>query len=117
MEEYEALCTRMGIMVNGKFRCLGTSQHLKNKFGAGYTIIVRLINTLKKAGGHYEDKAKSLSEKMASLKKMIEEKFSGCAVVDEHQNVVQVRPKWFGSEHGQERTGKDRTGKRLYLIF
>ena len=93
MEECEALCTRMGIMVNGKFRCLGTSQHLKNKFGAGYTIIVRLINTLKKAGGHYDDKAKSLSEKMASLKKMIEEKFSGCAVVDEHQNVVQVRPK------------------------
>ena len=72
---------------------------------------------MKKAGGYYEDKAKSLSEKMASLKKMIEEKFSGCAVVDEHQNVVQVRPKLLGSEHGQERTGKDWTGERLYPIF
>lgn len=31
MEECEALCTRMAIMVNGRFRCLGSVQHLKNK--------------------------------------------------------------------------------------
>ncbi|XP_073522622.1 phospholipid-transporting ATPase ABCA1 isoform X2 [Phyllobates terribilis] len=42
MEECEALCTRMAIMVNGRFRCLGSVQHLKNKFGDGYTIIVRI---------------------------------------------------------------------------
>lgn len=42
MEECEALCTRMAIMVNGKFRCLGSVQHLKNKFGDGYTIVVRI---------------------------------------------------------------------------
>ncbi|PWA20139.1 hypothetical protein CCH79_00020528, partial [Gambusia affinis] len=30
MEECEALCTRMAIMVNGRFRCLGSVQHLKN---------------------------------------------------------------------------------------
>jgi len=33
MEEAEALSTRLGIMVNGNFKCLGTAQHLKNKFG------------------------------------------------------------------------------------
>ncbi|GAA6102437.1 phospholipid-transporting ATPase ABCA1 isoform X2 [Tachysurus ichikawai] len=42
MEECEALCTRMAIMVNGRFQCLGSVQHLKNKFGDGYTIILRL---------------------------------------------------------------------------
>nr|KAF6482818.1 ATP binding cassette subfamily A member 1 [Rousettus aegyptiacus] len=42
MEECEALCTRMAIMVNGKFRCLGSVQHLKNRFGDGYTIVVRI---------------------------------------------------------------------------
>ncbi|XP_074834153.1 phospholipid-transporting ATPase ABCA7 isoform X2 [Carettochelys insculpta] len=31
MEECEALCTRMAIMVNGRFRCLGSVQHLKNR--------------------------------------------------------------------------------------
>lgn len=32
MEECEALCTRIAIMVNGQFKCLGSIQHLKNKF-------------------------------------------------------------------------------------
>ncbi len=32
MEECEALCTRMGIMVNGAFQCLGSAQHLKNRY-------------------------------------------------------------------------------------
>nr|CAD7425504.1 unnamed protein product [Timema monikensis] len=41
MEECEALCTRITIMVNGTFKCLGSSQHLKSKFGRGYTLIVR----------------------------------------------------------------------------
>ncbi|XP_036184868.1 ATP-binding cassette sub-family A member 13 [Myotis myotis] len=40
MEECEALCTRLAIMVDGSFRCLGTPQHLKDRFGAGYTIRV-----------------------------------------------------------------------------
>ena len=31
MEECEALCTRMTIMVNGEFKCLGSTQHLKSK--------------------------------------------------------------------------------------
>lgn len=32
MEECEALCTRLAIMVNGSFKCLGSVQHLKNKY-------------------------------------------------------------------------------------
>ena len=35
MEECEALCTRLAIMVNGRFKCIGSIQHLKSKFGAG----------------------------------------------------------------------------------
>lgn len=31
MEECEALCTRLAIMVNGRLRCLGSIQHLKNR--------------------------------------------------------------------------------------
>lgn len=38
MEECEALCTRLAIMVNGSFKCLGSTQHLKNKYGAGFTL-------------------------------------------------------------------------------
>ncbi|XP_036454330.1 ATP-binding cassette sub-family A member 2 isoform X2 [Colossoma macropomum] len=45
MEECEALCTRLGIMVNGRFKCLGSIQHLKNRFGDGYMITVRTKTT------------------------------------------------------------------------
>jgi ATP-binding cassette, subfamily A (ABC1), member 3 len=38
MEECEALCPRIGIMANGKLRCLGSAQHLKTKFGQGYQL-------------------------------------------------------------------------------
>nr|KAF6468828.1 hypothetical protein HJG59_000030 [Molossus molossus] len=40
MEECEALCTRLTIMVNGSFRCLGSPQHLRDRFGAGYVVRV-----------------------------------------------------------------------------
>jgi ABC-type multidrug transport system ATPase subunit len=42
MEECEVLCTRLAIMVNGRFQCLGSTQHLKNKFGEGYTFSIRV---------------------------------------------------------------------------
>lgn len=43
MEEAEALSTKMGIMVRGGvFRCFGSSQHLKNKFGTGYEVEIRM---------------------------------------------------------------------------
>jgi hypothetical protein len=32
---------RLGIMVNGQFKCLGSAQHLKNRFGSGYTLTIR----------------------------------------------------------------------------
>ena len=42
MEECEALCTKLAIMVNGQFKCLGSTQHLKAKFGTGYILIVKV---------------------------------------------------------------------------
>ena len=41
MEEVEALCTRMGVMVSGRMQCIGSAQHLKSRFGMGYQVEVR----------------------------------------------------------------------------
>lgn len=41
MEEIEALCTRVGVLVAGRLQCLGSVQHLKSKFGSGYQIEIR----------------------------------------------------------------------------
>jgi ATP-binding cassette subfamily A (ABC1) protein 3 len=43
MEEAEALSTKLGIMVRGGiFRCFGSSQHIKNKFGVGYEVEIKV---------------------------------------------------------------------------
>ncbi|OQV11712.1 ATP-binding cassette sub-family A member 5 [Hypsibius exemplaris] len=42
MEEADALCNRIGIIVQGRLQCVGSSQHLKGRFGSGYTLDVKL---------------------------------------------------------------------------
>lgn len=42
MEEAEALCTKMGIMVGGEFKCFGTSTYIKDKYGTGYEIEIKV---------------------------------------------------------------------------
>lgn len=42
MEEAEALCTRLGVMVEGQLRALGSKQHLKSKFGDDYELSLKL---------------------------------------------------------------------------
>ncbi|XP_033897219.1 cholesterol transporter ABCA5 isoform X1 [Acipenser ruthenus] len=42
MEEAEAVCDRVAIMVSGQLRCIGSIQHLKGKYGRGYSLEVKL---------------------------------------------------------------------------
>ena len=42
MDEAETLCKRMAIMVNGEFVCLGRAGQIKEKYGYGYEIEVRI---------------------------------------------------------------------------
>jgi len=41
MEECEALTSRVGIMVGGKLACIGSAQHLRDKFGKYFTVVAR----------------------------------------------------------------------------
>jgi ABC-type multidrug transport system ATPase subunit len=38
MEEVGALCSRVGIMVNGALACIGSLEHLKQKYGKGFQV-------------------------------------------------------------------------------
>uniref|UniRef100_A0A673YHD0 P-type phospholipid transporter n=1 Tax=Salmo trutta TaxID=8032 RepID=A0A673YHD0_SALTR len=76
MEECEALCTRMAIMVNGRFRCLGSVQHLKNRFGDGYTIILRV------AGADPD---------LPPVMKFIESELPGSTLKEKHRNMLQYQ--------------------------
>lgn len=40
MEEADAVCSRISIITAGTLKCVGSSQHLKNRFGSGYVLTV-----------------------------------------------------------------------------
>ena len=42
MDEAEGLCDTIAIMINGKFVCYGSPGHLKQKYGQGYEILIRV---------------------------------------------------------------------------
>ncbi|XP_013865526.1 ATP-binding cassette sub-family A member 3 [Austrofundulus limnaeus] len=77
MEECEALCTRLAVMVNGQFKCLGSPQHLKSKFGSGYTLLAKV---------HVE--AELEDSDLLLFKAFIESTFPGSQLKDEHQGMV-----------------------------
>jgi ABC-type multidrug transport system ATPase subunit len=42
MEEADALCSRLSILVNGSLQCIGSSQHIKSRFGHTYCLDLSL---------------------------------------------------------------------------
>uniref|UniRef100_A0A8C4Y819 P-type phospholipid transporter n=1 Tax=Gopherus evgoodei TaxID=1825980 RepID=A0A8C4Y819_9SAUR len=76
MEECEALCTRMAIMVNGRFRCLGSVQHLKNRFGDGYTITLRVSGP---------------SPDLRAVETFIQNSFPGIVLKERHHCMLQYQ--------------------------
>ncbi|KAH9371025.1 hypothetical protein HPB48_007795 [Haemaphysalis longicornis] len=43
MSDVEFLCNRIAIMTKGRLMCLGSLAHLKEKFGKGCTITVKML--------------------------------------------------------------------------
>uniref|UniRef100_A0A8C1UZ77 ATP binding cassette subfamily A member 3 n=1 Tax=Cyprinus carpio TaxID=7962 RepID=A0A8C1UZ77_CYPCA len=77
MEECEALCTRLAVMVKGQFKCLGSPQHLKSKFGSGYTLLAKV---------RVETELEEMDLQL--FKDFIESTFPGSSLKDEHQGMV-----------------------------
>lgn len=68
MDEADALCSRVAIMVNGQIECIGSTQRLKQRYGGGYLLEAKL------PGGLSEE---STENKMVELKQYIKEVFPG----------------------------------------
>lgn len=71
LQECEALCTRLAIMVNGRFQCIGSLQHLKSRFGRGISLVVKLD-----------------SMRMAELKAFVDLHFPENRIKDQHAGIV-----------------------------
>lgn len=75
MDEAEALCKRIGIMVKGQLRALGTKQHLKNKFGSGFELTVKL---------HVHD----LERQMEEMTNFVQQSFPSAALLAENGGLL-----------------------------
>jgi ATP-binding cassette, subfamily A (ABC1), member 3 len=77
MEECEALCTRLAIMVNGQFKCLGSTQHLKTKFGRGFVLTIKIKRT-ESTGDDTE--SSDMSSERNLVKEFVDEEFEGAVL-------------------------------------
>ena len=83
MDEAETLCRRMGIMVNGEFVCMGTANYIKENYGYGFEIDVRikpfeqdkLYQIIQNLGVKRNHKITSIDEAKKILKKIRKEKY------------------------------------------
>lgn len=89
MEECEALCTRLAIMVNGEFQCLGSIQHLKTKFNEGYSLIVKV------KGSEAVDRGE-LIKRIDRVKEFVETNFPGSFLKDYHEGMLSYQVKTAG---------------------
>ncbi|KAJ8686326.1 hypothetical protein QAD02_022120 [Eretmocerus hayati] len=74
MEECEVLCNRLGIMVDGRFVCMGSTQELKQRFGSGYDIEIKM---------HPQE----LNGHLSGIKRDIISSLN-CKLIDEHSNYL-----------------------------
>lgn len=71
MDECEALCQRLAVMVRGEFKCCGYVPALKSKYGEGFIIMVKCDKTNK------EESLLDVNEAMMA-------EFSPCSLQDEY---------------------------------
>jgi len=71
-------------MVNGRFQCLGSTQHLKAKFGEGYSLIVKL----RVSRVTDEASAASLEAKSQALTDHIKSTFPGTELKELHHGLI-----------------------------
>ena len=62
----QALCERVGMMAGGKLRCLGSSQHLKSRFGEGYVVDAKVASVSDGSGEEGARKAAAVRSAVES---------------------------------------------------
>ena len=108
MEECEALCGRIGIMVNGAFQCLGSIQHIKNRsVFTAMTLAIHaaalvshlehnVFNTVMSTARFGEGYTLILriagqTPDLDTVMKFIRTTFSGSKVEEQHHNMLQYQ--------------------------
>ena len=79
MEECEALCGRVGIMVGGRLRCLGSPAHLKAVHGDNFQLDVNV----------------PVGEQQGAFVSAMQERWPAAKCIEAHGNAMKFRlPRW-----------------------
>ncbi|KAL6272895.1 hypothetical protein ACE6H2_023587 [Prunus campanulata] len=112
MNEAQALCTRMGIMVGGRLRCIGSPQHLKTRFGNHLELEVKPFEV---SSGDLENLCQVIQERLSyvpSHPRSLLDGFEVCigatdSIVAENASVAEISlsremiiiiGRWLGNE-------------------
>ena len=77
----------MGILVNGRFLCLGSLQHLRDKLCDGYTLTIKLKRSPD------TEKPKDLQDRNVKLMAFVSHTFPESVLKDHHENLFSYQVK------------------------
>lgn len=84
MEEAEVLTDRIGILVNGELKCLGTKYKLKKTYGRGFKLIVNMPDLETDA----DEQIINREDPSDKIVKMIKETFPNSELSDRFKNTI-----------------------------
>lgn len=89
MEEVEVLSDRIGIIVHGSLKCLGTQHKLKKEYGKGFKLVLNLTNVSNEAIKLLNDKLSEeefMEERSQKVQKFIKHMFPGALIEENYKN-------------------------------
>lgn len=100
MEEAEVLSDRIGIIVNGQLRCLGTQYKLKKVYGKGFKLVVNMVNfnSISASGSNninssnakssYSSPEEFIEERSQNVIKFIKDMFPSANLYENYKNTL-----------------------------
>lgn len=89
MEEAEVLSDRIGIIVNGSLKCLGTQFKLKKVYGKGFKLVINLIsfNAMSKTNTNLSQDD-YIEERSQNVIKFIKKMFPNSTLTENYKNTL-----------------------------
>lgn len=90
MEEAEVLSDRIGIIINGQMRCLGTQYKLKKIYGKGFKLVINFVHNSYKndnyEGRYTEDEY--LEDRSKRTQQFIKDLFPNSTMIENFKNSI-----------------------------
>jgi ABC-type multidrug transport system ATPase subunit len=80
MEEAEVLSDRIGIIINGELKCLGTQYKLRKTYGKGFKLVINVKADI--------DKENELSEEFSKIENLIKSIFPNSGIIEKYKNTL-----------------------------